>query len=141
VGLASANPGDAPIIDFNFFDDPADIKTLIGGVRLVRKILAAPAFDKYRKEEIHPGADMQSDAELAGKIKDKLGLVYHPVGTCKMGSDDMAVVDRTLRVHGMEGLRIIDASIMPTLNGSNTTAPTVMIAEKAAEMIRTGETA
>ncbi|MFS8044032.1 MULTISPECIES: GMC family oxidoreductase [Xanthobacter] len=141
VGLASANPTDAPVIDFNFFSHPGDIETLVAGVRLVRKILAAPAFDKYRKEEIHPGPDKQSDAEIAQAIKDKLGLVYHPVGTCKMGSDDMAVVDRTLRVHGMEGLRVIDASIMPTLTGSNTTAPTIMIAEKAAEMIRTGEAA
>ena len=141
VGITSANPADAPVIDHNFFSQPDDIKTLIAGVRLARKILAAPAFDPYRKEEIHPGLDKQSDADIAQAIKDRLGIVYHPVGTCKMGSDDMAVVDRTLRVRGMEGLRVIDASIMPTLNGSNTNAPTIMIAEKAAEMIRTNEVA
>ncbi|MDM0110434.1 choline dehydrogenase [Variovorax sp. J22R24] len=136
VSLASANPAHQPVIDFNFLSHPDDMKTLIGGVRLVRKILASPAFDPYRKEELFPGKDVQSDEDLAQAIKDKFGLEYHPVGTCKMGADKMAVVDAELRVHGMEGLRVIDASIMPTLVGSNTNAPTIMIAEKAADMIR-----
>jgi choline dehydrogenase len=135
VSLASANPAHAPIIDLNFFSHPDDMKTMIGGVRLVRKILAASAFDKYRKEEMHPGKDKVSDEALAQAIKDKIGLGYHPVGTCKMGKDDMAVVDAELRVHGIEGLRVVDASIMPTLVGSNTNAPTIMIAEKASDMI------
>ena len=111
---------------------------MIAGVRLSRKILAAPAFDKYRKEEIHPGADKQTDEEIGQKIKEKLGIIYHPVGTCKMGNDEMAVVDSQLRVHGMENLRVIDASIMPTLIGANTNATAIMIAEKAADMIRNG---
>jgi choline dehydrogenase len=134
ISLASANPFDPPIIDLNMLSHPDDLKCLIAGVRLVRKILAAPAFDKYRIEEYFPGKDVQSDEALAQAIKDKLGLEYHPAGTCKMGHDDMAVVDAQLRVHGMEGLRVIDASIMPTLTGSNTNAPTIMIAEKAADM-------
>jgi choline dehydrogenase len=136
VSLASANPAHAPIIDLNLLSHPDDMKTLIGGVRLVRKILAAPAFDKYRKEELFPGKDVQSDEALAQAIRDKLGLEYHPVGTCKMGHDESAVVDAELRVQGMEALRVVDASIMPTLVGSNTNAPTIMIAEKAADMIR-----
>jgi choline dehydrogenase len=137
VSLASANPADPPIIDLNMLSHPDDMKCMIAGIRLVRKILAAPAFDKYRKEEYFPGQHVQSDEALAQAIKDKLGIEYHPVGTCKMGQDDMAVVDAQLRVHGMEGLRVIDASIMPTLTGSNTNAPTIMIGEKAADMIRT----
>jgi len=137
ISLNSANPADAPIIDHNFFSDPDDLKTLVDGVRLVRKIQAAPAFDKYRKEEIRPGADAQSDEEIAQAIRDSLGMIYHPVGTCKMGNDDMAVVDAQLSIHGMKGLRVIDASVMPTIIGGNTNAPTIMIAEKAAEMIRT----
>jgi choline dehydrogenase len=136
VSLASANPADPPIIDLNMLSHPDDMKCMIAGIRLVRKILAAPAFDKYRKEEFYPGKDVQSDEALAQAIKDKLGIEYHPVGTCKMGHDDMAVVDAQLRVHGMEALRVIDASIMPTLVGSNTNAPTIMIAEKAADLIR-----
>jgi choline dehydrogenase len=136
VSLASANPTDQPIIDLNMLSHPDDLKCLIAGVRLVRKILAAPAFDKYRKEEYFPGKDVTSDEALGKAIKDKLGLEYHPVGTCKMGSDDMAVVDTQLRVHGMPGLRVVDASIMPLLVGSNTNAPTIMIAEKASDMIR-----
>ncbi len=115
---------------------PDDIKCMIAGIRLVRKILAAPAFDKYRKEEYFPGKDVQSDEALGKAIRDKLGLEYHPVGTCKMGQDNLAVVDARLRVHGMEALRVIDASIMPTVTGSNTNAPTIMIAEKASDMIR-----
>src|SRR5271156_3905119 len=82
VGLASRDSAHQPVIDFNFFSHPDDMKTLVAGVRLVRKILAAPAFDKYRKEELHPGADKQSDEAIAQAVRDHLGLVYHPVGTC-----------------------------------------------------------
>jgi len=108
---------------------------LINGIRVARKILAAQAFDEYRDEEIHPGIDAQSDEEILNKCKERLGLVYHPVGTCKMGHDAMAVVDDELKVHGVENLRVIDASIMPTLISGNTNATTIVIAEKAAEMI------
>jgi choline dehydrogenase len=138
IDLRSANPAAPPIIDHNFFDHPEDMKTLVAGVRLARYMLAAPAFDKYRKEEIHPGLDKQSNEAIAQACRDKLGIVYHPVGTCKMGKDDMAVMDPQLRVRGIEGLRVVDASIMPTITGGNTNAPTIMIAEKASDMILRG---
>ena len=135
VSLRSANPQDPVKIDFNFFDKKEDEKVLVNGIRVARKILATQAFDEYRDKEIHPGVDAQSDEEILQKCKDRLGLVYHPVGTCKMGNDAMAVVDNELRVHGVENLRVIDASIMPTLISGNTNAPTIAIAEKAAKMV------
>jgi choline dehydrogenase-like flavoprotein len=133
--LRSADPEAAPRIDLNFLTHADDRKTLVNGIRLARKILASPSFDDYRGAELNPGPDAQSDEEILAKCKEKLGLVYHPVGTCKMGSDEMAVVDDRLKVHGLEGLRVVDASIMPTLIGGNTNAPTMVIAEKAADMI------
>ena len=105
---------------------------MVNGIRQARRILAASAFEDYRGEEIHPGADYQSDEQIIEKVKEKVGLVYHPVGTCKMGTDEMAVVDPQLRVRGLEGLRVVDASIMPKLISGNTNAPTIAIAEKAA---------
>lgn len=135
VGLQDANPYSQPAIDSRLLTHPDDMKTLIAGVRVARQWLTAPAFGPIRKEEIVPGPDMQSDEAIAQIARDTIGVVYHPVGTCKMGKDDMAVVDAELRVHGMQGLRVIDASIMPTLIGGNTNAPTIMIAEKAADMI------
>lgn len=135
VTLRSSDPSAPPVIDLNFFAHPDDGKTLVDGLRLVRRILAAPAFDEYRGEELNPGPDAQSDEEILARAKSRLGLVYHPSGTCKMGHDDMAVVDDQLRVHGLQGLRVIDASIMPTLIGGNTNAPTMVIAEKAADLI------
>ncbi len=110
-------------------------KVMVDGMRIARRLLGAPAFKKYRKEELFPGAAAQSDAEIEQACRDHMGIVYHPVGTCKMGRDDMAVVDRELKVHGIAGPRVVDASVMPTLVGGNTNAPTVMIAEKAADMI------
>lgn len=135
VSLRSSNPQDPAKIDLNFFSDPEDAKTLVNGIRVARKILAASAFDAYRGEEIHPGIAAQSDASILEKCKERLGLVYHPVGTCKMGNDLMAVVDDQLKVHGIENLRVIDASIMPTIISGNTNATTIAIAEKAADMI------
>jgi choline dehydrogenase len=93
------------------------------------------AFEPYRGEEFGPGKDVTSDADLDEYLKNKSESVYHPVGTCKMGSDDEAVVDSRLRVRGVRGLRVVDASVMPTLTSGNTNAPTIMIAEKAADMI------
>ena len=133
--LRSSDPDDPPRIDLNFFEHPDDRKTLVDGIRLARKILAAPSFDEYRGAEISPGPDAQSDEEILARAKARLGLVYHPVGTCKMGNDEMAVVDDELRVRGLEGLRVVDASIMPTLIGGNTNAPVMVIAEKAADLI------
>jgi len=133
--LRSPDPAAPPRIELNFFDHPDDRKTMVDGIRIARKILAAPSFDDYRGAELNPGADAKSDEDILARAKEKLGLVYHPVGTCKMGHDDMAVVDDTLKVHGLESLRVVDASIMPTLIGGNTNAPTMVIAEKAADLI------
>ena len=135
ITLKSANPIDHPDIDFNFFSHPDDQKVIVDGLKLLRKIMAAPAFDQYRGEEIHPGVDIQSDQQLFAKAKERLGTVFHPVGTCKMGVDEMAVVCPQLKVHGIKQLRVVDASIMPLLISGNTNAPTIAIAEKAADMI------
>ncbi|WP_288132814.1 choline dehydrogenase [Microbulbifer sp.] len=135
ITIRSADPFAKPDIDYNFFDHPDDRKVLVDGIRQVRKILAAPEFDGYRDREIHPGTDAESDEAIFEKAKEKIGLVFHPVGTCKMGVDEDAVVDPSLKVHGLKGLRVVDASIMPKLISGNTNAPTIAIAEKAAEMI------
>jgi len=135
VTLKSANPTISPEIDFNFFSHPADKKILIDGIKVIRKIFAAPSFDEYRGEELHPGIQAQCDEEIFVKSKELLGTVFHPVGTCKMGNDEAAVVNHQLQVHGINHLRVVDASIMPTLISGNTNAPTMAIAEKAADMI------
>lgn len=126
-----------PHIDYNFFSDPdgEDKKVLVNGFKVARKIFAAPAFDKYRKGEFHPSKEAVTDDEIFEQAKKRLGTVFHPVGTCKMGNDDMAVVDSSLKVHGMKNIRVVDASIMPTLISGNTNAPTIAIAEKASDMI------
>jgi choline dehydrogenase-like flavoprotein len=133
--LHSSDPAAPPRIELNFFDHQDDRKTLVDGIRIARRILATSSFDDYRGDELNPGSAAQSDDEILARCKEKLGLVYHPVGTCKMGHDEMAVVDDTLKVHGLESLRVVDASIMPTLIGGNTNAPTMVIAEKAADLI------
>ena len=137
VSLKSANYKDAPEIDFNFFSDAAgkDQAVLTNGMRQLRKILTAPALAQHYDNEVHPGNAFETDEQIFAKAKERLGTVYHPVGTCKMGNDDMAVVDHQLKVHGIENLRVVDASIMPTLVSGNTNAPTMAIAEKAADMI------
>ena len=140
VSLRSANPADPIKIDFNFLSESADQQVMVDGIRVARKILATQAFDEHRLEEIHPGPEVESDDALLQKCKDKLGLVYHPTGTCKMGSDPMAVVDSELRVHGVSKLRVVDGSIMPTLVSGNTNAPIIAIAEKAADMILNAKT-
>ncbi|WP_236637996.1 GMC family oxidoreductase [Mangrovicoccus ximenensis] len=132
----SGDPGELPELDPNFLSAPDDLRVLREGLRMMRDILAQPAFDGIRGEEYAPGKGVVSDAELDEYIRNDCNSVYHPVGTCKMGSDSMAVVDDELRVHGLGGLRVVDASIMPTLTSGNTNAPTIMIAEKAADMIR-----
>jgi choline dehydrogenase len=135
VRLASADPLAPPVIDPNYLAADNDLKILIEGIRHGREILAAPAFRPWLTNERLPGAALTSDAELEGFIRATGETEYHPVGTCKMGSDPMAVVDDQLRVRGLERLRVIDASIMPTLVSGNTNAPTIMIAEKAAAMM------
>jgi choline dehydrogenase-like flavoprotein len=135
LGLASADPFAAPSIDPNFFGHPDDLDAMVDGFKLTRKIMDAPVLAGIRTGEVYT-AGIHSDDAIREELKTRSDTIYHPVGTCKMGSDAMAVVDSRLRVHGLEGLRVVDASIMPTLIGGNTTAPTLMIGEKAAEMIR-----
>jgi len=135
LSLKSSDPREPIKIEFNFLSDERDAKVLVDGIRVARDILKSPAFDEYRGEEIHPGKEVETDADLLQKCKDRLGLVFHPVGTCKMGPDTMAVVDSELKVHGIEGLRVVDASIMPDLVSGNTNAPIIAIAEKAADLI------
>ena len=136
VTLDSADPAAAPVIDPCFFSAPEDMAPLIHGLKACRRITQAGVFEKYGPWEILPGETVQTDAELEDYIRNSGATIFHPVGTCKMGSDDEAVVDARLRVHGMSGLRVVDASIMPTITGGNTNAPTIMIGEKAADMIK-----
>lgn len=135
VGLASADPLAAPRIDPRFLGDQRDAELLLKGVRITRQVLASPALTRYRHKEMHIAGE-PSDADLMTHIRTRADTVYHPVGSCRMGVDEMAVVDPQLKVRGLEALRIVDASVMPTLIGGNTNAPTIMIAEKAADMIR-----
>ncbi|KEZ16680.1 GMC family oxidoreductase N-terminal domain-containing protein [Sphingobium sp. WW5] len=137
VRLASNRPEDKPVIDPNFFADPYDMKTLIAGFREARRIFAQPALAAMTGAEIEPGAQYQSDAEIDAALRKIVNTAYHPTGTCKMGpdSDPMAVVDGRLRVRGVAGLRVVDASVMPEIISGNTSAPTMMIAERAARFI------
>ncbi len=135
VTLHSADPQADPNIDLNMLSHPDDTNLLIKAVRRVREIMQAPALSEYNGQEIQPGIQHQEDEALENFVRTKANHVYHPVGTCKMGSDSMSVVNDRLEVHGLSGLRVVDASIMPTLVSGNTNAPTIMIGEKAADMI------
>jgi choline dehydrogenase-like flavoprotein len=137
VRLASNRPEDKPVIDPNFFADPYDMKTLIAGFREARRIFAQPALAPMTGAEIEPGVQYQTDAEIDGALRKIINTAYHPTGTCKMGpdGDPMAVVDGRLRVRGVSGLRVVDASVMPEIVSGNTSAPTMMIAERAARFI------
>jgi choline dehydrogenase len=135
VMLASADPLDRPIVDFNYLNEANDLRCAVAGVQWNLKILYARAFDDIRGAEVAPGISLRSNAELESFVRRTASTTWHPAGTCKMGCDDMAVVDSSLRVHGIETLRVVDASIMPTVVSGNTNAPTIMIAEKAADII------
>jgi len=135
ITLRSADPFDDPTIDPRYLTEPTDMDILLKGLKLIREILRAEPFDEYRGKELLPGPDVQSDEELIAHIRETAATLYHPVGTCKMGDDEMAVVDDRLTVHGIDRLRVVDASIMPTITSGNTDAPTTMIAEKAADHI------
>ena len=137
ITLHSADPLAPPRIEPNYLAEPDDLATLLEGVRLARRVAHAGAFHPYRGSEMYPGSQAQSDEALENHIRAHAETLYHPVGTCKMGTDPLAVVDPELRVRGVEGLRVVDASIMPAVVGGNTNAPVLMIAEKAAEMLRT----
>jgi len=133
--LRSDNPKEPIAIHANYLSEAADLEMMLDCVRLSRQILEQPAFKPFRAHEIFPGNDINSRDGLIDFIRTKAETIYHPVGTCRMGSDPHSVVDPELKVRGLDGLRVIDASIMPTLVGGNTNAPTIMIAEKAADLI------
>ncbi len=135
ISLASADPAAAPVIDPNFLAVESDLIGLREGIKMARDIFGQKPFDPYRAEEIGPGPDVKTDADIDAYIRARAEADYHSVGTAKMGSDPMAVVDSKLRVHGVEGLRVVDASVMPTMVGGNTNMPVIMVAEKASDLI------
>ncbi|MDT4848306.1 Oxygen-dependent choline dehydrogenase [compost metagenome] len=133
--IRAADPGQAPSIQPNYLSDPRDLKVAADAIRLTRRIVAAPALSAYRPEEYKPGPDYQSEEDLQRAAAEIGTTIFHPAGTCRMGQDANAVVDAELRVHGIPGLRIADASIMPSLTSGNTCSPVLVIAEKAAQLI------
>jgi choline dehydrogenase len=137
VRIRSADPLTPPAMHANYLSAQADRETLIAGIRLARRLAATRALSPYVKTEYRPGPAAQSDADLLEFARNTGGTIFHPSGTCKMGDagDGQAVVDAELRVHGVDGLRVVDCSIMPTLTSGNTNVPVVMIAEKAADLI------
>jgi choline dehydrogenase len=136
VKLHSADPKAPPSLLFNYLKDPQDREDLRTSVRLTREILAQPALAPFRGEELSPGPKAQSDAEIDAFVRQGVETCYHPVGTCRMGAGVDSVVDEHCRIHGIDGLRVVDASIMPAIVSGNTNAPTIMIAEKASDLIR-----
>jgi choline dehydrogenase len=135
IHVSSKAPNRPPAIRFNFLSAQLDRDVTLEAMRITRRVMTAPAMQGIATDEIAPGVNIQADDELLDWIRNNAETTYHPVGTCKMGSDPMAVVDDQLRVHGMEGLRVADASIMPTLTSGNTNAPSIMIGEKASRMV------
>jgi len=135
VSLASNDPQAAPLVDPAFLQDPQDLEDMVAAFKLTRQLMQAPALASWITKDLYT-AEIGTDEEIRTILRRRTDSVYHPVGTCRMGVDALAVVDSKLRVHGLQGLRIVDASIMPTLIGGNTNAPTIMIAEKAADLIR-----
>jgi choline dehydrogenase len=132
----SADPLERPAIRPNYLSTSSDIAVLLAGIDQARRIFAAPALDRYSVAETMPGVDRQTEQQLNDFLHCDGTNLHHPVGTCRMGEDPMAVVDSRLRVRGMAGLRVIDASVMPTVTTGNTNAPTIMIGEKGAALIR-----
>jgi choline dehydrogenase len=134
--LRSNDPFDAPLIQPNYLASEADLELLVEGVRIARETARTRAMSEFAGEEVWPGKEVKTKDEIEDFIRRTTETIYHPAGTCKMGSDSMSVVDSRLRVRGVEGLRVVDASVMPTIIGGHTNAPTIMIAEKAADMIK-----
>jgi len=135
VKISSSNYKDAPVIDHNYMSTDDDVKRAIWGYKLAKKIGETEAFKPYRSGLYLPKQNLQDDAAIEDYIRSNGETLYHPTSTCKMGSDEMAVVDNQLKVHGIDKLRVVDASVMPNVTRGNTNAPTIMIAEKAADMI------
>jgi choline dehydrogenase-like flavoprotein len=136
VAAKSADPREAPAINPRYLSEQTDRRAIVGGLRFLRRLFAAPALARYCGAELLPGIGVDSDDALLDYARQKGSTVYHATCTCKMGNDPMAVVDDRLRVHGLEGLRVVDASVMPAVTSTNTNAPTIMLAERAADLIR-----
>jgi choline dehydrogenase len=136
VHIRSADPDAQPAIRFNFLADSIDRRTLADGFRIARRIVESRAMDHLRGEEFLPGKDVESDDDIIGWLRNYAQTAYHPIGTCRMGQGPNAVVDERLRVHGLGGLRVADASVFPTMPSGNTNAPSMMVGEKAADLIR-----
>jgi choline dehydrogenase-like flavoprotein len=135
VTLESPDPFDPPNADPNLLSDPRDLAVLLKGLRLGREVFKSPEFARYRAREVSPGPALQSDADLSDYISAEAYTVHHPVGTCRMGNDAESVVDSQLRVVGLAGLRIADASVFPSIPGGNTNAVVMMVAEKATDLL------
>jgi choline dehydrogenase len=135
VRIVSPEPGAQPEIRPNYLSTADDRRVAADAIRITRHIVSMPALAKYHPQEFRPGVEIEGDEALARAAGDIGTTIFHPVGTCRMGSDETAVVDARLRVRGLKGLRIADASVMPTITSGNTNSPTLMIAEKAAAMI------
>jgi choline dehydrogenase len=138
VRIKSTDAAVHPAITLNYLATEEDLRVAVAGLRYTRRIMAAKALARFRPEEWKPGPELESDAELERAAGDLGTTIFHPVGTCRMGADADAVVDDRLRVNGIAGLRVIDASVMPRITAGNTNAPTVMIAEQGADFIRRG---
>ena len=141
VRLRSADPLDCPIIDPNYLTHPDDLALQIEGMRMARKIAAAEPLAALLHSEVSPGANVTSDAALGAAARAASASAWHPVGTCRMGAGTDAVVDSALRVHGLRNLRVVDASVMPQITSANTNLPTIMLAEKAADLVADRSTA
>jgi choline dehydrogenase len=136
IHIKSPDPKSHPAIRFNFLADPIDQRTMVDGFRMMRRIVAAQPMEAFRDSEYSPGASVQGDEEILAWIRNNSQTAYHPIGTCRMGTGPNAVVDEKLRVHGLEGLRVADASIFPTMPSGNTNAPSIMVGEKAADILK-----
>ena len=135
IALKSLDPNVQPLIQPNYLSVQKDLDVMVKGVKMSREVINQKSFDQYRGADLHPGLVVQTDKEIEEFVRANAETIYHPVGTCKMGSDEFAVVDDKLRVRGIENLRVVDASVMPTLIGGNTNAPTIMIADKISDHI------
>ena len=135
IGLNSADPADRPAAHFNYLSDEFDLQELIDGVKMTRELISQPAFDEFRGTQLEPGSTVSSDRDIAAWIRATTSTDYHPSCSCRMGTDDQSVVDAEMRVHGVDGLRVVDASVMPQIVSGNLNAPTQMIAGRAADFM------